>query len=261
MPTLSANAVKLYYETAGQGQALVLIHGLGSSTHDWDNQIAAFSKDYQVITFDLRGHGQSDKPQGPYTMAMFAADLDGLLAGLGVKQAHVVGISLGGAVAFQFALDHPNAVKTLTIVNSGPSMGVTPEQARQEIERRVGLVQQHGMRAMGEALAPNLFPDPDHATLRQMFVEAWAANDPAAYIEATRSMQDWNVTDRIHSIQCPALILTSDQDYTPVALKEAYAKLMPHAELVVIPNAHHAAPIERPEAFNTALGQFLSGHR
>ena len=258
MPTLIANNTRLYYETMGQGQPLVFIHGLGSSTRDWEFQIPIFSRDYQVITFDLRGQGQSDKPAGPYTIKMFAADLAGLLAGLGVKSAHLVGISLGGAVAFQFALDYPAVVKTLTVVNSGPSLGGTLEQAKQEIERRVGLVQQYGMRAMGQALGPNLFPAPEHATLRETFVERWAENDPNAYIEATRSMQGWNVTDQLNSIHCPALIIAADQDYTPVAMKEAYVKLLPNAELAVIANAHHAVPIERPQEFNAVLAQFLA---
>ncbi len=258
MSTLVANDIRLYYETTGQGPALVLIHGLGSSTRDWEYQMPVFARDYQVIAFDLRGHGQSDKPAGPYSIKMFAADLTGLLAGLNVTSAHVVGISLGGAVAFQFALDCPAAVKTLTIVNSGPSLGGTFEQAQQEIERRVGVVQQYGMRAMGQALAPNLFPTPEQAALREAFVEHWAENDPNAYIEATRSMLGWNVTDQLGAIHCPTLIIAADQDYTPVALKEAYAKLLPNAQLSVITNAHHAVPIERPQEFNAVLARFLA---
>ena len=257
MSTLLANNVELHYEIAGEGEPLVLIHGLGSSTHDWEAQIPAFAKKYQAITFDLRGHGQSAKPQVPYTMPMFAADLAGLLAGLNINFAHLVGISLGGAVAFQFALDYPNMVKTLTIVNSAPSLGGTPEQQKQEIERRVGIVQQYGMRAMGQSLAPNLFPAPEHAAARDAFVEHWAENDPQAYIESTRSMLGWDVTDQLHSIQCPTLIIAADQDYTPVAVKETYIKLLPNAKLEVITNAHHAVPIEHAQEFNTVLMKFL----
>ena len=258
MLTLIANNIELHYEILGQGQALVFIHGLGSSTRDWEFQIPVFAQDYQVIAFDLRGHGQSDKPAGPYSMKMFAADLAGLLAGLGITSAHVVGISLGGAIAMQFAMDNAAIVKTLTVVNSGPSLGGTLEQRRQEIERRVGVVQQYGMRAMGQALASNLFPAPEQAALRETFVERWAENDPAAYIEATRSMQDWDVTDQLGTIHCPVLVIAADQDYTPVALKEAYIKLLPHADLAVIANAHHAVPIERPQEFNTVLARFLT---
>jgi pimeloyl-ACP methyl ester carboxylesterase len=193
-------------------------------------------------------------------MALFASDTAKLLKALDIKSAHLVGISLGGAVAFQLALDSPSLLKTMTIVNSAPSLGGTPEQARAEIDRRVNIVQQMGMRAMGEALVPNLFPKPEQESLRRSFVERWAANDPGAYVESTRSMLGWDVTDKIDSIQCPALILASDQDYTPVAAKEAYIKLMPDAQLVVIPDAHHAVPIEAPEKFNAALMQFLSKH-
>jgi len=260
MPRIPANQINLYYEEHGDGQPLVFIHGLGSSTRDWEFQIPGFSKTHRVITFDLRGHGQSDKPAGPYTIPMMADDLAGLLQALNIPSADIVGISLGGAVAFQFALDHPALVRTLTIVNSGPSLGGTPEQAKAEIERRVGIVQGLGMRAMGEALSPTLFPKPEHAAIRQSFVAHWAKNDPQAYIEATRSMLGWDVTDRLNAITCPTLILSADQDYSPVAAKEAYVKLMPHAQLVVIRDAHHATPIEQPEKFNTALTEFLARH-
>ena len=260
MPILLIYDCHLYYEAQGQGETILFIHGLGSSTRDWDAQVGAFASAYRVITFDLRGHGRSDKPAGPYSIDLFASDAVGLLEALEVEAAHIVGISLGGAVAFQLALDHPALVKTLTIVNSAPTMGISEEDARREIERRVGIVQKMGMRAMGEALAPNLFPNPEQAALRHTFVERWAENDPQAYIDATRSMLGWTVLDKISSIQCPSLILASDQDYTPVAVKEAYVKLMPHAELVVLPEAHHAVPVEAPAKFNAALEAFLKQH-
>src|SRR5206468_4731206 len=105
-----------------------------------------------------RGHGQSDKPAGPYTIPEFAADVAGLLESLHASPAHIVGLSLGGGVAFQLAVNYPALLKSLTIVNSGPSMGGTPEQAQAEIARRVGIVQQMGMRVTVQALAPNLIP-------------------------------------------------------------------------------------------------------
>lgn len=260
MPQISLDSVNLYYETTGQGQPLLFIHGLGSSTRDWDRQVAEFSRTYQVITVDLRGHGRSDKPAGPYSIPQFAADTAGLLKALSVESAHIVGLSLGGGVAFQLALDYAQLVKTMTIVNSAPAMvGITPD-AQKEVERRVAIVRQMGMRAMGEALAPNLFPKVEQAALRQTFVERWAENDPQAYIEATLSMVGWNVTDRLGSIRRPTLVIAADQDYSPLAIKEAYVKLLPDAQLVVIADAHHATPVERPQEFNAALAQFLARH-
>lgn len=259
MPTFHSNNINLNYHVDGKGQPLLFIHGLGSSMQDWESQVTEFAKKYQVITLDLRGHGKSDKPEGPYSIPLFSADAADLLKSLSIGLAHIVGISLGGAVAFQLAIDHPELVKTLTIVNSAPTLG-EPAQAQQEVERRVGIVQQMGMRAMGQALSPNLFPKPEHAALRDTFVERWAGNDPRAYVDATRSMLGWNVISRLGSIQCPTLVIAADQDYSPVAVKQAYVKLMPNARLVVIPDSHHATPIEKPAEFNQALAQFLAEH-
>ena len=80
MPTLQSNKINLYYEVTGEGQPLLFSHGLGSSARDWELQVGEFSKNYQVITIDLRGHGRSDKPAGPYSMSMFAADTGGCLS-------------------------------------------------------------------------------------------------------------------------------------------------------------------------------------
>ena len=258
MPTSIVNGANLYYETAGQGEPLVFIHGLGSSTRDWEYQVAAFASDYRVIAVDLRGHGQSDKPEGPYSIHLFVSDLVGMLGELGVTAAHLVGISLGGAVAFQLAIDRPAMVRTLTVVNGSPHLPATLEEAKQGVDRRVRLVRQYGMRALGQALVSNLLPAPEHAIRREEFVDRWAENDPDAFIEATRSTLFWDVTDQLGSIQCPVLIIAAEQDYTPVSFKESYLGLLPHAELAVIAGAHHAVPIECPEEFNAVLARFLA---
>lgn len=257
MPKIQSNNINLHYEVSGEGQPLLFIHGLGSSTHDWDLQVKEFSKSYQVITFDLRGHGQSDKPAGPYSLPMFATDTAGLLKSLDVKSAHVVGLSLGGGIAFQLAIDFPSLVKTMVIVNSAPELVVRTFKDRMRVWQRFAIVRLLGMRKMGEVLSKRLFPKDEHESLRTTFVESWAKNDPRAYQDAMRAMVGWSVTDKLDSIKCPALVITADQDYTPVALKEKYTKLMPNAQLVVIHDAHHATPVEQPEEFNTVLMNFL----
>ncbi|MBI4674254.1 MAG: alpha/beta fold hydrolase [Chloroflexi bacterium] len=247
----------MYYEMSGAGEPLVLIHGLGSSTRDWEFQTPEFSKKLKVITFDVRGHGQSEKPPGPYSMALFAADTAALLRALGIASAHIIGVSMGGGVAIQFALDYPALVKSLVIVNSGPAVSADPAQTKREVESRVAVVKQMGMRAMGDVLAPRLFPKPEQAALRETFRARWAENDPRAYIDATLTMADWNVLARVGEIQCPTLVIAADQDYTPVAMKEAYIQRMPNAKLVVLADSHHAVPMEHPEEFNAAVIEFL----
>jgi 3-oxoadipate enol-lactonase len=257
MPTLQLHDIRLYYEIAGQGDPVVFIHGLGSSARDWEYQVPFFAPRYRVVVFDVRGHGRSDKPPGPYSVPLFAQDAAALIRALEAAPAHVVGISMGGMIALQLAVDEPALVRSLVVVNSGPELVVRTFRERLMILQRFLIVRLLGMRKMGEVLSQRLFPRPDQAPLRQMFVERWAENDPRAYREAMRALVGWSVADRLGDIRCPTLVIASDQDYTPVSAKEAYVARMPNARLVVIPDAHHAVTVERPEEFNQVLLDFL----
>lgn len=260
MPTMPVNDINLYYEANGEGQPLVFIHGLGSSGRDWELQVTEFSRRYKVITVDLRGHGRSDKPAGPYSMAMFAADTAGLLKALGVESAHVVGLSLGGGVAFQLAVDAPALVKTLVIVNSAPEMIMRTFKDRLAIWQRFAIVRLMGLPRMAEVLGKRLFPKTEHASLRATFAERFAQTDQRAYLDTMRALVGWSVTPRLGAIQCPTLVIAADQDYTPVTLKEAYVAKITNAQLAVISDSHHATPVEQPQKFNAALREFLSKH-
>src|SRR5947207_2466572 len=117
MPTIQANGVDLYYEVHGSGEPVLLIHGLGSSTRDWAPQVPALSQRFQVIAFDVRGHGRSAKPKQRYSVKLFAADTAALIRTLDIAPAHVIGISMGGMIAFQLAVEAPQLVRSLVIVN------------------------------------------------------------------------------------------------------------------------------------------------
>jgi len=258
MPNLQLRDVELYFQIKGQGQPVVFIHGLGSSARDWQWQVPALRKRYQVVTFDLRGHGQSGKPRGPYSVALFAADTAELIERLDVAPAHVVGISLGGMIGLQLAVSAPGLVRSLTVVNAGPGFVIRTVRDRLKVLQRQVIVRVLGMRKMGEVLSQQLFPKPGQEDLRRLFVERWAENDPRAYRDSLRAAVGWSITEHLESIQCPTLVIAADQDYTPVAAKEAYVARMPRAELVVIADSRHATPVERPEEFNQALMAFLA---
>jgi len=258
MPRISVDDVHLYYEATGAGEPLLFLHGLGSSTRDWSLQVEAFADRYRVITVDARGHGQSDKPPGPYSIPQMTADVVGLLERLDVPAAHVVGLSMGGMMAFQLAVDAPERVQSLTIVNSAPEMIPRTVREKMQIWSRELIVRLLGMRKMGEVLADRLLPGAEHTNLRQTFIERWAENDKRAYLASFRALVGWSVADRLGDIRCPTLVIAAEHDYTPVALKEAYVAKMPNARLVVIPNSRHATPVERPDAFNDALAAFLA---
>ncbi len=256
MPRLDVGGVTLYYESRGSGDPIVFIHGLGSYTGDWQGQVDALSDAFRVVTLDLRGHGQSDKPPGPYFVPLFAADVAKLMRALDLGPAHVVGLSLGGAVAFQLALDAPSLVRTLAIVNSGPSF-VVSWKIRVALFIRIFMLKTFGLRKLAETIAGRLFPKPQHEALRRAFVDHMITNDPRAYEASTRAVVGWTVEDQLAAIRCPVLVLSGDRDYTPVAMKEAYVQKLPDARLEVLVDAGHACSIERPEAFNAIIRQFL----
>lgn len=258
MPTIPIHGIDLFYESTGEGEPVLLLHGLGSSTLDWDRQIPEFSKSHRVIAMDVRGHGRSGKPEGPYTMKQFAADATALLAALDAAPAHVVGLSMGGMIAFQMAVDAPQAVRSLTIVNSGPEMNpLTPEQ-RAGFDARYSLVRTQGMAALAKLIAAPLFPKPEQGALRQRFEDEVAANDPDAYLASLGAIDGWSVADRIGGIRCPVLVISSDQDYTPVEWKRYYASQIPDARVAVLEDSRHVAPLDQAERFNRAVTEFLA---
>ena len=258
MEKLHTNDIDLYYEMTGQGQPVLLIHGLGSGARDWEKQSSVFSEQYQVVTFDLRGHGQSQKPPGPYSMSLFANDAAELVKSLGISPVHVVGISLGGMIAFQLAVDCPELVRSLVIVNTGPEVVVRTMKDRWNVFLRFAIVRLLGMRKMGEVLSRRLFPKPDQADIQKLFVERWAENDTRAYLDTLRAIVGWSVMEHIHKIDIPTLVVAADGDYTPLSAKEALIHKMPQAELVVIPDSRHATPVDSPEKFNETVMSFLS---
>lgn len=259
MAHASVNGIQLYYELHGDESkpVILLLHGLGSSAQDWEAQISPFSRDYRVLIADMRGHGQSDKPPVAYTMSQFAADVVALLDMLKIDTVHVVGLSMGGMIAFQLAVDFPQRLSSMTIINSGPAVVPHTFRDRLNVWMRFWIVRYMGMRKIGETLAPRLFVDPDQEALRQTFIERWAANDPRAYQNALRAIVGWTVEDRIGAINIPTLIVAADHDYTPVSAKEAYIAKMPRATLKIIENAHHAVTVERPDVLNAVVLNFI----
>jgi len=250
MPYFEDGSLQVYYEIRGQGPSLILIHGLGSSSRDWELQIAPFAEHFQVVALDLRGHGRSSKPPGPYSMELFAEDTSRLIEELGLDPVHILGISLGGMVAFQLALDQPGLVRSLVITNSTPDMIPRTFKEKIALWQRFMIVRLMGMEKMGQVLAERFLPHPGQEELKRIFIERWAENDKSAYLEAMKGVVGWSVLDRLSEITCPTLIIGADGDYYPTADKEFYTSLIPNARLVIVKNSMHALPAEKPGEFN-----------
>jgi len=257
MPYCSVDDVQLYYDDVGAGPPLVFVHGLGSSSRDWAEQVDHFADEYRVLRVDLRGHGRSDRGAGPYHMAQFARDLAVLLRRLDATPAHIVGLSMGGMVTLQLGADAPRLVRSLVVANSVADAELqTWHDVWFYLSRRTA-VQVLGMRRVGKILARRLFVKPEQEDLRCEFVRRWAQNDKQAYLWSIDAIMGWSVWDRLSSITAPTLLLTVEHDYSPVAEKNRIAAQMPRADLAVIEDARHALPVEKPDAFNAAVATFL----
>jgi pimeloyl-ACP methyl ester carboxylesterase len=259
MARFQAKGCELHYEVVGSGPPVLLLHGLGSCGADWEPQIPAFAAAHTVVTVDLRGHGDSGKPPGPYSIALFASDVTQLLEFLALGPVHVVGMSLGGMVSFQLVVDAPRLVRSLVIVNSAPA--VIPSTAREwlMLNSRVWLLRLLGLPRVAKKVAGMNFPDPSQRALRDALEARLAGNDPASYTASMNALVGWSVADRIGSIACPALIISADHDYTPVSLKREYAARMREARVVVIENSRHVTPIDQADTFNRTVLGFLAG--
>jgi pimeloyl-ACP methyl ester carboxylesterase len=216
-----------------------------------------------VLAVDIRGSGRSRDLQQhatPFSIMQFANDAARLLDHLGAIRAHVVGLSLGGMITFQLAVDHPRLVGTLTIVNSVPELVPRTLKEHVTVGLRSCVARILGPAGVARLLASRLFPKPEEAPLRQRFIEFMSRNDKQTYIATQRAMFGWSVLDRIEKIEIPVLVLHSEHEYWPVELKRAYVRRMKRAELVVIPDVGHALPIQAPERFNSVLAAFLERH-
>ncbi len=257
MPTMKIKDIDMFYEIHGDGEPLLLIHGLGSSSRDWEYQIPQFSKQYKVITIDLRGHGKTSKPKGPYSIRGFADDVALFLETLNIKHVNILGLSMGTATGFELAINYPDLLKSLIAVNMSAKLSVKTFGEKKQFFLRDAIVIFLGMKKMGEFLAPRLFPLPEQEELRKKVATRWAENNKKAYLSAFHSLKNWSVEEELHKITCPTLVIASDGDYTPVEIKEEYVKKIPNGQITVIKNSHHAVPMEKPEEFNKVVLDFL----
>lgn len=258
MPQIRLNDCEFHYTDQGSGQPVLLLHGLGSSEQDWEYQIPALSAHYRVLCLDMRGHGGTDKTGEGYSIAQFARDCLAFIEAMGLEKPHIVGLSMGGMIAFQLATDAPEVPASLTIVNSAPE--VIPRRPAElwMAGKRLFFAHVLPMSTIAKGLSRLLFPKPEQVNHRQTFIQRWTANHRRSYLASLRAIVGWGVSNQLDRISCPVLVVSADQDYTPVELKREYVSRMGDARLEVIADSRHATPVDQPAAFNTLLLNFLS---
>ena len=153
---IKVNDIELDYEDHGQGHVLLLLHGLGSTKKDWDAQVPFFSKTHRVIAVDLRGHGDSTKPQDAYGVELMTEDVKQLLDQLNIKKATIVGFSMGGAVAFEMAAQHSEYLENLVIVNSGPDFNNMGKIGEDLLNNRTAFLKTKGLAVLAKEISFNM---------------------------------------------------------------------------------------------------------
>ena len=274
MSIAKVGSVELYYEEHGTGDPLLLIMGLAADSQAWMFQIPDFEKHYRVVAFDNRGVGRSSKPAGPYSIHDMADETAGLLDVLGIDKAHVVGVSMGGMIAQELVLRHPERVRALVLACTYPEPDADIERTRTfTVEQFGGSVDTSGgihvdLKALNpmmflQQLLPNVFNqsfiEKELPKLMQIFSGALQYGfSMEAILGQVGAVMSHKATDRLHRITNPTLVITGDADrLVPPVSSEILAREIPNAKLVKIPGGSHGFNFETPDVFNREVLDFL----
>jgi 3-oxoadipate enol-lactonase len=263
VPTASANGITINYALEGEGpETVVLVNGLADTLETWMFQMdALLGAGYRVLRFDNRGVGATDKPEGPYTTAQFAADTKALVDHLELTDFHMLGVSMGGMIAQEYALAHPSDLRSLTLACTYAAPG--PFCSRM-FALWADMAPEMGVATVMRDVTLWAFTVPFFSEQTQMLAEfesEMAAIDQPlhAYLAQLHSIRAHDTTDRIAQLAVPTLVLAGEQDILiPVSLSRALHDTIPGATWATTPGGH-ACLWESPEPFNAAVLEFLAG--
>jgi pimeloyl-ACP methyl ester carboxylesterase len=253
MASAALNGITIDYDAAGRGPAVLLTHGYSATGKMWDPQRPALAPRYRLVTWDMRGHGQtiaSDDPQ-QYSAAMTVGDMRALLGHLGIARAVIGGLSLGGYMSLAFYRRHPDMVRALVICDSGPGYRNADARAAWNLRahERAAEIEARGVGVLGGR----------SREAREAATRHRSAQGLAHAARGMLTQEDATVIDSLPAIQVPTLIVVGDRDGDFIAPCEYMAKKIPSARLEVISDAGHASNLDQPEAFNRVLVDFLDG--
>jgi 3-oxoadipate enol-lactonase len=253
--------MKTNYRLEGPREAPVvtLTHPLGVTLALWDDHVEALTKSFRVLRYDVRGHGGSEIPPGPYTLEQMAGDLFDLLDALGIMETHFVGVSMGGLIGMTAALTRPSRIRRLVLCDTTACYG---PGVRPMWEDRIRVAASEGMTAALVDRTMAIWFTEGYRTRQPAAVARIAAmlrkSDPRGYVAAIRAIGFVDLTERISAIRCPTLVVVGDQDPgTPPAMARVLHERIAASQLLVIPDAMHCAVVEHSERFLSALLDFL----
>jgi pimeloyl-ACP methyl ester carboxylesterase len=260
MPVANVNGININYETAGQGEPLVMIMGLGGPLSSWKYNIPFLKKYFQVVYFDNRGIGKSDKPEGPYSARMMAEDTIGLMDHLGIKKANILGFSMGGGIALEIALNYPERMTKLILNSTSACLdennGGTPEvldafklPLRQASVRGLSL-------SLNDPLKRMIYIPV--VKMQSLFLKE---SDLTGLRGQADSVKSYNYVDRLPTIKIPTLVIVGTKDRNvKTSSSETIAKNIPNARLVKIEGGSHLICAEMSNRFNREVLHFLKNN-
>jgi pimeloyl-ACP methyl ester carboxylesterase len=255
-------SVRIAWERQGSGTPLLLIHGLGYARWGWEPVLRGLAERFDVILFDNRGIGESDAPPGPYTAAEMADDAIQVLDEAGVGRAHVVGTSLGGMVAQELALGHPDRVDRLVLACTtpgGPKAHPMPQRTLTLMAEAATLEPAVALRRFVEnALAPVTVTGHPEVVDRIMEHRLATAQEPAAWAAQAAAGATFDAFDRLGALAAPALVQHGDEDVVvDPGNADLLVELLPDARLERLPGTGHLFFWEAPERFVSSVCAFL----
>ena len=259
MPIAEINGIKLYYEDYGSGFPVVFLHGFAGTTQMWKPQVPVLSKKYRFITYDARGHGQSQSPSSPdlYSVDIVVEDLHQLLRSLSLPRVVLGGLSVGGYQSLRFYLEHPEEVASLILMCTGPGFRNPTRMAEwnSQQETRARFLETEGIVAFADK--PEIRTAYSY-TPREVMIQ----HNPAGLANMFRKVvtqHDSNVIEKLGEIKVPTLLIFGENDFPQfLAAADYMSKAIPGSRRVTIPHAGHAVNQDNADAFNQAVLSFLT---
>jgi len=257
MSYINLSDCRLYYEHSGSGEPVVFLHGLGASTRMWEDHAKILSLNYSVILLDIRAHGRSSAGNMPLSIEQFSDDLFEFFEALELCSVHLVGFSLGGMIAYQFAVKHSNLLCTLTISNSTPHFILTSWLDKIEFNIRLLVLKIFGVNVVAFLMARNLFPRVTQNHFRERLITQSKDVSLSYYIKTIEHLVGWSVVDKLSLISTPILLIESEFDYSIFSHQEKYAEKFENATYLRINASRHMSPWDSKDEFIEIVSKYL----
>jgi pimeloyl-ACP methyl ester carboxylesterase len=259
METTDVQGLRIAYERAGTGPAVVLLHGyVGDGAATWRSQIDALSDDFTMVAWDAPGAGGSADPPGSFGMAEYSDCLAGFVARLGLDRPVIVGLSFGGALAIDFSRRHPAVPAALVLASAyaGWAGSLSAEVTAQRL-RQAETLSGSTPEEFRAALLPTMFTDGTAQDVRERFGASMLAFHPAGFRAMARASAE-DLRDALPHLKLPTLLIYGDQDIrAPLDVAQRLHSAIPHSKLVLLPEVGHVCNVEAVRDFNAALRSFL----